>query len=81
MSVTGNWRVSPHPRPEGYYRRGEAIGRPVMVRTERQSRGQVVYARHCCACHQGGEGVRLGVSDAYRPSTESSLVCRRHAKP
>jgi glucose/arabinose dehydrogenase len=40
----------------GYYRRGEAIGRPVTVTTESQERGQVVYMRNCYACHQGGEG-------------------------
>ncbi len=42
--------------PGGYYRRGEPIGRPVEVVNERQARGQVVYMRHCYACHQGGEG-------------------------
>jgi hypothetical protein len=40
----------------GYYRRGEAIGRSVIVNGDSQARGQVVYARHCYACHQGGEG-------------------------
>jgi glucose/arabinose dehydrogenase len=33
--------------PEGYYRRGEAMGRPVIITDERQLRGQVVYARNC----------------------------------
>ncbi len=42
--------------PEGYYRRGEAIGRPVIVSDTQQLRGQVVYHRNCYHCHQGGEG-------------------------
>ena len=42
--------------PEGYYRRGEAIGRPVLVSSEKQWRGQVVYFKNCYQCHQGGEG-------------------------
>ncbi len=40
----------------GYYRRGEAIGRPIQVTTEAEARGQVVYARNCYHCHQGSEG-------------------------
>jgi glucose/arabinose dehydrogenase/cytochrome c5 len=42
--------------PEGYYRRGEAIGRPVIVSDAQQLRGQAVYFRNCYHCHQGGEG-------------------------
>jgi mono/diheme cytochrome c family protein len=42
--------------PAGYYRRGEAIGRPVLIERAAQARGQVVYARNCYHCHQGGEG-------------------------
>jgi len=41
---------------QGYYRRGEAIGRPVIVSDTQQLRGQVVYNRNCYQCHQGGEG-------------------------
>src|SRR5439155_21983384 len=32
--------------PAGYYRRGEPIGRPVVLKHERQERGQEVYMRH-----------------------------------
>jgi glucose/arabinose dehydrogenase len=42
--------------PVGYYRRGEPVGRPVLIETESQARGQMVFARHCYHCHQGGEG-------------------------
>lgn len=42
--------------PAGYYRRGEPVGRPVLVERASQARGQVVYMRHCYSCHQGGEG-------------------------
>src|SRR3954453_16070323 len=42
--------------PAGYYRRGEPIGRPVEIANERQAHGQVIYMKHCYACHQGGEG-------------------------
>ncbi len=42
--------------PGGYYRRGEALGRPIAIRTNARARGQVVYMRHCYPCHQGGEG-------------------------
>jgi len=42
--------------PAGYYHRGEPIGRPVVLRRDAQSRSQVVYMKHCYACHQGGEG-------------------------
>jgi glucose/arabinose dehydrogenase len=42
--------------PEGYYRRGEAIGRPVIITDTQQLRGQAVYNRQCYHCHQGGEG-------------------------
>lgn len=42
--------------PGGYYRRGEAIGRSVALATNARARGQVVYMKHCYACHQGGEG-------------------------
>ncbi len=42
--------------PAGYYRRGEPLGRPVPVSSDARARGQVVYMRHCYACHQGGEG-------------------------
>jgi glucose/arabinose dehydrogenase len=42
--------------PGGYYRRGEPIGRPVEILNGSEARGQVVYMRHCYACHQGGEG-------------------------
>jgi len=42
--------------PAGYYRRGEAIGRPVPIVTDARARGQIVYMKHCYACHQGGEG-------------------------
>jgi glucose/arabinose dehydrogenase len=42
--------------PAGHYRRGEAIGRPVAITTDARARGEVVYMRHCYACHQGGDG-------------------------
>lgn len=41
---------------EGYYRRGEAIGRPVIVSDTQELRGQAVYFKNCYQCHQGGEG-------------------------
>lgn len=44
------------PGHNGYYRRGEAIGRPIELTTSAQERGQRVYMKHCYACHQGGEG-------------------------
>ena len=58
------WRVRPECgcvskktyEPAGYYRRGEAIGRPVIVSQVNQLRGQIVYNRECHHCHQGGEG-------------------------
>ena len=34
----------------------ELIGRPVEIKKDSQARGQMVYAKHCYACHQGGEG-------------------------
>lgn len=42
--------------PAGYYRRGEAVGRPVLLERASQARGELVYMRNCYACHQGGEG-------------------------
>jgi hypothetical protein len=42
--------------PGGYYRRGESIGRPVVLKRDAQSRWQGVYMRHCYACHQDSEG-------------------------
>jgi mono/diheme cytochrome c family protein len=42
--------------PAGKYRRGEPIGRPVVILNEKEAFGQVVYAKHCYHCHQGGEG-------------------------
>jgi glucose/arabinose dehydrogenase/mono/diheme cytochrome c family protein len=42
--------------PAGYYRRGEAIGRPVSLGRASQARGEVVYMKNCYQCHQGGEG-------------------------
>lgn len=38
------------------FRRGEPVGRPVVIQTDAQARGQIVYMRHCYHCHQGGEG-------------------------
>lgn len=40
----------------GDMRRGEPIGRPVIIDTHQAARGEVVYMRHCYACHQTGEG-------------------------
>jgi glucose/arabinose dehydrogenase len=42
--------------PAGKYRRGEPIGRPVVLKTEKEAFGEVVYMKHCYHCHQGGEG-------------------------
>jgi hypothetical protein len=42
--------------PGGYYRRGEAVGRPVIISDPQQLLGQVVYSRNCYQCHQGGDG-------------------------
>jgi hypothetical protein len=57
--------------PAGYYRRGEPIGRPVEIKNDRQARGQVVYAKNCYACHQGGEG-GLGRRCSSWPPARSS---------
>jgi mono/diheme cytochrome c family protein len=38
------------------FRRGEALGRPVVPETAAEAHGRVVYMRHCYRCHQGGEG-------------------------
>ena len=37
-------------------RRGEPLGRPIVLTTPSEARGQVVYMKHCYHCHQGGEG-------------------------
>ena len=42
--------------PTGYYRNGEAVGRPVLIHNNRQARGEALYAWHCYHCHQNGEG-------------------------
>lgn len=37
-------------------RRGEPIGRAVVIDSHAAARGEVVYMRHCYQCHQTGEG-------------------------
>ena len=48
--------LSGHGKLAGYYRRGEAVDRPIPVTNDARARGQYVYMKHCYACHQGGEG-------------------------
>ena len=48
-------------------RRGEAIGRPILVSTECEARGEVTFMRNCYPCHQGGEG-GLGPAITLVPS-------------
>lgn len=42
--------------PAGRYRKGEAVGKPVPIVRDAQARGEVVYMKHCYACHQNSEG-------------------------
>ncbi len=58
--------------PAGYYRRGEAVGRPVPITTDARTRGQMVCMTHCYACHQGGEG---GLGPALLQLTPGPIVC------
>jgi hypothetical protein len=40
----------------GGVRRGEPLGRPVILHTPAEAHGQLVYMKNCYRCHQGGEG-------------------------
>jgi mono/diheme cytochrome c family protein len=37
-------------------RRGEPVGRRVLVQSPAEVHGQIIYMRNCYRCHQGGEG-------------------------
>jgi hypothetical protein len=72
--------------PGGYYRRGEPIGRPIPITTEARARGQVIYMRHCYACHQGDEGglgpalLQLALGPIVRTQIRAGAIFRRHAR-
>ncbi len=60
-------------------RRGEPLGRPIVISTPGEARGQVVYMKHCYHCHQGGEGGQGTVLNWSGDRTITSWPMARHS--